>query len=92
MIILGIIILYILIAIITFVVLSKIDFYKEYKYNCYCDFPSETFVTSIFWIIMLPYTGISHLCEYIGGEIAMFGRIIYERNKMKKKIKKEGEK
>ncbi len=82
--IISLIIIYILIAILTFFILSKIDFFDEYKYNYHFDFPSATFGTSLFWIIVLPIIGIGCFFDWIGENISIWGYIIYERNRNKK--------
>lgn len=79
---------YIIVAILTFIILSKIDIFDEYKYNYCFEFPNVTFCTSLFWIIILPILGLGYLFEFIGEWISIWGYVFYEKSKNKKKGEK----
>ena len=76
---------YIIVAILTFIILSKIDIFDEYKYNHHFEFPNATFCASLFWIIALPVLGLGCLFEFIGEWISIWGYVFYEKSKNKKK-------
>ena len=65
LIVLGII-LYIIVGVIIFVIFSRIDFFDEYTSDFrFMEFPTSTFLCSVFWIITLPiYAGF--ICMFIG--------------------------
>ena len=89
LIILGII-LYIIVGVIVFVIFSRIDFFDEYTSDFrYMDFPTDTFLCSVFWIIILPMFLIGAICDLIKDWIEVTGYVIYEKARRKRKEKEK---
>lgn len=83
-------ILYLIIARWFFHSFAKKDFFNEFRCISYFDFPTRTFIASIFWVITLPILLIALLVSVIAEEISTSYCAIAQVNKEAKK--REGEK
>lgn len=88
LIILGII-FYLFIAWSIFRISSANDLFNEFSGRRVYEFPTLTFVFSIFWVLSLPFMAICALFSWIADEIETWGYAYYEIGRMKNKQKKE---
>lgn len=84
--ILGIII-YLLIAWAVYRVCAANDVFEEFSGRRIYEFPTATFLFSLFWVISLPISLFACIIGWIGEEIAGWGYAYYEANRIKKQNK-----
>lgn len=90
-IILGII-FYIIMVIVTYYILARMDFFDEFTYPKAYEFPTVTFVCSIFWIFIILLLIVGRIFSWIADEIAMWGYVFAEKGRMKQKEKQKEKK
>lgn len=91
LIILGVII-YLLIAWAVFRICAANDVFEEFSGRRIYEFPTGTFIFSLFWIIAFPVSLICAFFCWIAEEIECWGYAYYKANIIKKQNKKEDDK